>query len=163
MPAVGLHGQGGIGKSVLAVALAQDEGIRRRFPDGVYWVTVGERADLLAIQLDLLARLGVRDRAPRSPVEAADHLREVLESRHVLLVVDDVWSDAAALAFRTTGPRGRVLYTSRDPQVLAAAGARLHHVDVLSAVVARALAAAVHRVTDVLLLLPTVTPRGPIT
>ncbi|MGH4008636.1 MAG: NB-ARC domain-containing protein [Pseudonocardiaceae bacterium] len=141
--AVGLHGQGGIGKSVLAAALAQDEDIRRRFADGVYWVTVGEKADLLAVQLDLLARLGVRDRAPRTPAEAVDHLREVLASRQVLLVVDDVWSDAAALAFRATGPRGRVLYTSRDPQVLAAAGARLHHVDVLSAVVARALAAAV--------------------
>ncbi|MGH3981676.1 MAG: TIR domain-containing protein [Pseudonocardiaceae bacterium] len=50
---VGLHGQGGIGKSVLAAAVAQDEGIRRRFPDRVYWVTVGEKADLLAVQLDL--------------------------------------------------------------------------------------------------------------
>ncbi|MGH3934512.1 MAG: NB-ARC domain-containing protein, partial [Pseudonocardiaceae bacterium] len=141
--AVGLHGQGGIGKSVLAAALAQDGGIRRRFPDGVYWVTVGEKADLLAVQLDLLARLGARDRAPRTPAEAVDHLREVLASRRVLLVVDDVWSDAAALAFRATGPRGRVLYTSRDPQVLTAAGARLHHIDVLSPAVARALAAAV--------------------
>jgi hypothetical protein len=28
---VGLHGQGGIGKSVLAAALARDEGVRRRF------------------------------------------------------------------------------------------------------------------------------------
>jgi len=31
---VGLHGQGGIGKSVLACALARDEGVRARFPDG---------------------------------------------------------------------------------------------------------------------------------
>jgi hypothetical protein len=56
--AVGLHGQGGIGKTVLAAAVAQAEGIRRVFPDGVYWVTVGEKADLLAVQLELLARLG---------------------------------------------------------------------------------------------------------
>jgi WD40 repeat protein len=141
--AVGLHGQGGIGKSVLAAALAQDEGIRRRFPDGVYWVTVGEKADLLAVQLELLTRLGVHDRTPRTPAEAVDYLLAVLENQHVLLVVDDVWSDAAASAFRATGPQGRVLYTSRDPQVLAAAGARLHQVDVLSSAVARELAAAV--------------------
>ena len=38
---LGLHGQGGIGKSVLAAALARDEAIRRRFPDGIFWVTVG--------------------------------------------------------------------------------------------------------------------------
>jgi hypothetical protein len=41
VPAVGLHGQGEIGKSVLAAAVARDEDIRRWFPDGAYWVTVG--------------------------------------------------------------------------------------------------------------------------
>ncbi|MDQ3886182.1 MAG: NB-ARC domain-containing protein, partial [Actinomycetota bacterium] len=143
VPAVGLHGQGGIGKSVLAAAVAHDENIRRRFPDGVYWVTLGEKADVLAGQLDLLARLGARDRTPRTTVEALGHLREMLEHRRVLLVVDDVWSDAAAQAFRVIGPRGRVLYTSRDPQVLLVAGARLHAVDVLSPATARALAAAI--------------------
>ena len=54
---VGLYGQGGIGKSVLAVALARDEDIRSRFPDGIYWVSVGEHADVLAAQLGLLDRL----------------------------------------------------------------------------------------------------------
>jgi WD40 repeat protein len=141
--AVGLHGQGGIGKSVLAAAVARDEDIRRQFPDGVYWVGVGEKADVLAVQLDLLARLGARDRTPRTPADAREHLREVLEDRRVLVVVDDVWSTTAALAFRVTGPRGRVLYTSRDPQVLEAAGARLHPVDVLSPAAARALAASI--------------------
>lgn len=141
--AVGLHGQGGIGKSVLAMAVARDESIRRWFPDGVYWVTVGEKADLLAVQLELLARLGVRDRALRTFEEAWGYLREVLAARRVLLVVDDVWSGAAARAFRVTGPHGRVLYTSRDPRVLAAVGARWHQVEVLSPVAARTLAAAV--------------------
>jgi len=144
--ALGLHGQGGIGKSVLACALARDEGVRARFPDGVYWVSVGEHADVLAVQLELLARLGVADRAPRSPDEARDQLAEVLHGRGVLLVVDDVWSAAAAQALRV-GPRGRVLYTSRDPQVLAAAGARLHRVEVLSAAAARTLAAGILNVS----------------
>ncbi len=40
--ALGIHGQGGIGKTVLAAALARDEQVRRCFPDGVFWVTVGE-------------------------------------------------------------------------------------------------------------------------
>lgn len=88
---------------------------------------------MLAVQLDLLARLGARARTPRSSSEAPEYLREMLESRQLLVVVDDVWSSTAALAFRVTGPRGRVLYTSRDPQVLDAAGARPHRVDVLSA------------------------------
>jgi WD40 repeat protein len=63
----------------------------------------------------------------------------------VLLVVDDVWSDAAARAFRLTGPQARVLYTTRDPQVLDAVGARAVPVEALSLAAARALAAAVLR------------------
>ncbi|MGI9002141.1 MAG: NB-ARC domain-containing protein [Pseudonocardia sp.] len=141
--AVGLHGQGGIGKSVLAVALSRDQGIRRRFPDGVYWISVGEQADVLASQLDLLTRLGEPSRAARTSAEALERLGEVLRDRRVLLVVDDVWSDAAAHAFRVTGPLGRVLYTTRDPQILTAVGARSHPVDVLEPAAARALAAGV--------------------
>jgi hypothetical protein len=32
-----LYGMGGIGKSVLATAVARDECIAHRFPHGVYW------------------------------------------------------------------------------------------------------------------------------
>ena len=42
-------------------------------------------------------------------------------------------SDAAALAFRITGPVGRLLYTSRDEQVITTAGARPYRVGALSA------------------------------
>lgn len=109
---------------MLAAALARDEGIRGRFPDGVYWVTVGEKADLLAVQLDLLVRLGGGETGLWTCSEATQRLTSVLRERRVLLVVDDVWSDAAALAFRVTGAQGRVLYTTRDAGVLAACGAR---------------------------------------
>jgi hypothetical protein len=40
---VGVQGMGGIGKSVLATALARDCDVRRAFPDGVLWVTLGEK------------------------------------------------------------------------------------------------------------------------
>jgi NB-ARC domain/TIR domain len=147
VPAVGLHGQGGIGKSVLAAAVAREERIRRGFPDGVYWVTLGEKADVLAVQLELLARLGARERVLRTPVQALGYLREVLAQRRVLLIVDDVWSDAAAQAFRATGPRGQVLYTTRDPQVLTTVGAHSRQVNVLSPAAARALAATILEVS----------------
>jgi NB-ARC domain/WD domain, G-beta repeat len=138
---VGLYGQGGIGKTVLAAAVARDDRIRRHFPDGVFWVTVGERADLLAVQLDLLARLGRRDATARSISTASQLLREALEEQRVLVVVDDVWSTAAARAFRVTGSRGRVLYTSRVGEVLESVGAGVIEIDVLSVEAARALAA----------------------
>jgi hypothetical protein len=114
----GLHGQGGIGKSVLAAAVARDDTVRRRFPDGVFWVTVGEADAVLSAQLELLTALDPTVATPRTPAEAQRVPWERLAGRRVLLVIDDVWSDAAARAFRLTGPQGRVLYTTRDPRVL---------------------------------------------
>ena len=140
---LGLHGLGGIGKSVLAAAVARDDRIRRRFPDGVYWITVGEHPDLLAAQIDLLDRLGGAAPAPRTVAEAGDALRATLAERRVLLVVDDVWSATAALEFRVTGAHGRVLFTSRDQQVLATAGVPPRRLGVLSAQGARTLAAGI--------------------
>ena len=145
---LGLHGHGGIGKSVLAAALARDETVRHRFPDGLFWVTLGEAGDVLAAQLDLLARLDPAAPQPRTLDDAERALRDALASRRVLLIVDDAWSDTAALAFRLTGPHGRVLYTTRDPLVLEAVGARTFPVEVLSVAAARELAAAVLAGTD---------------
>ena len=137
--ALGIHGQGGIGKTVLAAALARDEQVRRCFPDGVFWVTVGEQGDLVAAQRGLLDRLGAADPGLRSAGRGAGALRQVLAGRRCLLVVDDVWSVAAAAAFRATGPRGRVLYTTRDPAVLEGVGADIRRVDVLPEPAARKL------------------------
>ena len=141
VPALGMYGQGGIGKTVLAAAAARDPVVRAHFPDGVFWVTAGEQPDLAGLQAGLLSRLGAAGPAPRSATEGAGLLRQALAGRQVLLVIDDVWSAAAALAFRVTGPQGRVLYTTRDPAVLAAAGAVAEPVGVLSAEAARQLLA----------------------
>ncbi len=138
---VGLYGDGGIGKTVLACALAQDPELRAYFPDGVYWVTVGERGDLVALQVGLLERLGAARPELRSIDACAIALREALFSRHCLLVVDDVWTAIAAEAFRVAGPNGRVLYTTRNDGVLTAAGADVRPVDVLPERAARTLLA----------------------
>jgi WD40 repeat protein len=137
--ALGLHGQGGIGKTVLAAALARDEEARRHFPDGVFWVTVGEQGDLVAAQIALLARLGAAHPQLRSAGQGAGLLRQALADRRCLLVVDDVWSAAAAAAFRAAGPRGRVLYTTRDPAVFEGVIAEVMQVGVLPRDVAREL------------------------
>ena len=143
--ALGLHGQGGIGKSVLAAALARDAEVRRHFPDGIHWVTVGESADLVRSQVDLLTRLGRTGAPVRTLTEGRDLLRGALAESRSLLVVDDVWSAAAASAFLVTGPGGRVLFTTRDSAVLDAVGARVEHVDVLSPAAARVLLARLAR------------------
>ena len=44
---------GGIGKTVLATALARDENIRGAFTDGIFWITLGQTPKLLDWQLYL--------------------------------------------------------------------------------------------------------------
>ncbi|MGH3908969.1 MAG: TIR domain-containing protein [Pseudonocardiaceae bacterium] len=112
---LGLAGQGGIGKTVLATALARDEQIKRRFHHGVLWVSLGEDADPLAAQRDLLRRLDVRDADVRSITQGRRTLREALAGRQCLLIVDDACSVSAAKTLAVTGPHGRPMAASCTP------------------------------------------------
>ena len=40
---VAITGMGGIGKTVLASALAHEPEVRQAFPDGFYWLTIGQK------------------------------------------------------------------------------------------------------------------------
>jgi hypothetical protein len=55
---VGVHGGGGLGKTVVAQALVFEDRIRRAFPDGIYWLTVGQQPRVEVLQADLLTWLG---------------------------------------------------------------------------------------------------------
>ncbi|HZD00302.1 MAG TPA: NB-ARC domain-containing protein [Actinomycetes bacterium] len=113
----GLHGAGGVGKTVLAAAIARDPAVRRAFPDGVYWVVLGERPDPVAAQTALAHLVGV-DAGFRTVEEGRAILHEALRDRRALVVLDDVWSAADAEALLVTGLTGRVLLTTRHPLVL---------------------------------------------
>ncbi len=54
----GIHGMGGIGKSVLASALARDHEVRRAFPDGVFWIGIGQQPTLDTLQRRVAQALG---------------------------------------------------------------------------------------------------------
>jgi hypothetical protein len=115
--------------------------VRSHFPEGVYWVTLGERPDIVGAQIDLLDRLGVPAAEVRTTLDGIKALRGALTARRCLLVVDDVWSAAGAHAFDAVGPQGRVLYTTRDPMTLRDVGAEVHRIEVLSVAAARQLMA----------------------
>jgi hypothetical protein len=54
---LGVKGMAGIGKSILASALAREPDVRRAFNDGIFWIPVGQQPDLLELQKRLLADL----------------------------------------------------------------------------------------------------------
>lgn len=99
---VGLQGMGGIGKSVLASALAHRPEVRRAFPDGIFWITLGQKPPLAELQRWLAKELG--DAALfADEFTGKECLRKLLDGRKALLVLDDVWQREHAEAFNVIG------------------------------------------------------------
>ena len=109
-----IHGLGGIGKSVLAAAIAHEPEIRDRFPDGILWITLGQQPDLLVALGDWIRSLGDRDYKPTTVQAASSYLRSLLVDKTMLLVVDDLWDSAHFEPFRLAGKGCRVLVTTRQ-------------------------------------------------
>jgi NB-ARC domain len=85
---VGVQGMGGIGKTVLATALAHDPEVRKVFPDGIFWLTVGQKPNLLLLQGKLLRQLTGVQPTFVTTEEGKDALRKAFEGRRVLVMLD---------------------------------------------------------------------------
>lgn len=92
---VSVTGTGGIGKSALAEAAARWFGRRRRFRDGILWVSLSEARGpemLLAAMPGLLKR---------DPVETLEQLADLLADRQILFFLDNL-EDVLGGALRQT-------------------------------------------------------------
>lgn len=128
----GLQGMGGLGKSVLASALARDCEVRRAFPDGILWAAIGTEAAITARQAQLAEALGDAPHSFEDTHQGKARLSDLLNGKACLLILDDVWSAEQADAFDALGPRCRMLITTRDAGLITALGAVEHRLDVLS-------------------------------
>jgi hypothetical protein len=120
-----LRGAGGFGKTVLAQALAHDDDIQDAFHDGVLWVTLGERPSLVEKLADLLKTLTGEPQGFTEVSAAANKLREVLQERKCLLVIDDVWSESHLRPFLDGAPLTARLVTTRRDDILPKATLRV--------------------------------------
>ena len=127
-----IHGLGGIGKSVLAAALAHDPEVQARFPDGVLWAILGQQPEILSLLSSWIQATGDYDFHPTTVEAASAHLRTLLHDKTALLVVDDVWDPTHALPFQIGGPRCQVLITTRRADVTDEVGAVLYQLDVMT-------------------------------
>lgn len=119
---VGVHGMGGIGKSVLAAAAARDRLVREAFPDGIVWLTLGPLPAVLELQRRLHKDVG-GDGAFQTDHEARVELRGTLRDKRVLVILDDLWRPDHVDRFDVLGPRCRAIITTRDVGLLASRGA----------------------------------------
>lgn len=137
---VGLEGMGGIGKSVLANALARDGQVRRVFPNGVFWIAVGQEPSVVGLQRQLAAALS--GEALFDNVYAGkEALRGLLAGKAALLVLDNVWRREDVDAFDMLGPRCKLLVTTRDGRLVAQVAGQHYQVQLPSEVEALALLA----------------------
>lgn len=128
---LGLQGRGGIGKTVLAIDVVNDDEIRRAFSDGIFWVTLGQTPAIEELQADLLHAITGRRPSIDSRDDGRALLRDALAQRAAMIVLDDVWQATDAAPFDGVDRTGRLLITTRDSAVVTALGAAELPLDVL--------------------------------
>ena len=116
-----LQGAGGYGKTTIANALCRDPDIQREFSGGVLRVELSKATrDVSAHVLQLIELLdpGYHRHGATDPSMAADLLAEVIGTRRILLVIDDVWWPDQLSPFSRGGSNCVRLVTTRIPSVL---------------------------------------------
>ncbi len=127
-----IHGMGGIGKSTTAMAVAHDPEVRARFADGVLWVHLGQRPDLLSGLSLLVQALGDANFQPLSVDTASAYLRTLLQPKKALIVIDDACAPDHLRPFLVGGPDCRTLITTREALVAEAVHAGRCDLDVMT-------------------------------
>jgi len=131
-PLLGVQGRGGLGKTVIAAAVAHDRQIQDHFRDGTIWLTIGQEPNPAALQRQLLKCLGVPDPAFETPGEFRDQLQQSLQNRALLIVLDDVWETDSIRDFVCSSENVCFLITTRDGKVLTQLNASEYGLDVMS-------------------------------
>ncbi|MEA3307969.1 MAG: NB-ARC domain-containing protein, partial [Chloroflexota bacterium] len=132
LPISALHGLGGAGKSTLASALAQDPAVCQRFPDGVFWVYLGQKPKILTRLIELIRGLGDSGFNSLGIYEASTRLHSLLHSRAVLMIIDDVWNSDDVQPFRVGSSRCHLLITTRRADATEPLGAKIYEVNQMS-------------------------------
>ena len=128
-----LHGMGGVGKSVLAAAFARATSTRRVFGDGALWVELTTSSTPLEAVRSVLTAVGQTISTTTGLSEAVSALRQWLDQRRCLIVVDNAWAvNQVATLVQAISPVSRLLVTTRDAGIATSLGANSQGVNALS-------------------------------
>jgi WD40 repeat protein len=125
---IALIGAGGFGKTTIAQEIGRLPQVRRRYPGGLLWITVGNASGPdLASRIGFLAeQLGAERLAEPDPDQAGIRLAAILSRcRPSLLIIDDVWTKDQLFPFLHGGLSCTRLITTRVADIIPAAGIRI--------------------------------------
>ncbi|XVE87186.1 hypothetical protein DITRI_Ditri18aG0095800 [Diplodiscus trichospermus] len=110
---------GGSGKTTLVKALRQDEEVKGKFEDNIFYVTVSKAPNMEVILQKLLQLKDQRMPAVQNEEDALNQLEHnfrQMATYPILLVLDDVWpgSDSLVDKLKFTLPDYKILVTSRS-------------------------------------------------
>jgi hypothetical protein len=123
---------GGIGKSVIAAAIARGEDVRKAFADGIIWLSFGQEPNIAARQQELAKALDERQITITNIQEGKEYIKEFLADKTCLIIFDDIWDANHVDAFDVAGERSKILLTTRKHEVLQSVDAKEHKLDLLS-------------------------------
>ena len=138
-----LAGMGGIGKTVLAKALTEDEVVQRAFPDGIVWITAGKerKRDFVKEMREVAKALGDDLSRYDSDLACENQYRTTIASKAALIVLDDVWSKADIEPLLAESRRSRFLFTTRNAAISRFVSAHEHRANLLDVAQSRELLA----------------------
>ena len=117
--AVAVRGKGGLGKTVLANAFGQSCEVRKIFHDGIIWLEITNDPVIMKRfeQIGQILRISMGHW--EDELTARDDIRKALQSKTMLLILDDVWHERIAMMFQNLVMKSkcRLLVTTRLSQV----------------------------------------------
>jgi NB-ARC domain len=114
-----IRGWPGVGKTSVVSAIGHDSEIARTFKDGVLWISLEQKPNIISEMARWGRALG-SDEILKAPTvkEATAQLAALLSRRRMFLIVDDVWETGHATAFTdAAGEQCSVMITTRVTQV----------------------------------------------
>ena len=127
-----IQGLGGIGKTTLAIILANDKEVQKYYSDGILWITLGKEPDKLSLLYSWIEALGDYQNHPSSIDAASKHLRALLYEKSILLIIDDAWNINDIKPFLVGGSNCQTIVTTRKNYIADNLNAKSYRLDVMT-------------------------------
>ncbi|MHC1739498.1 MAG: NB-ARC domain-containing protein [Anaerolineaceae bacterium] len=110
----GNHAWSGVGKSTLASAIALDAEVTSQYPDGILWMTLGDKPNIKTNLQKWGLTLGLDKSSKTDSIQDTFKLLATyLQDKRMLVVVDDVWNFEDLQPFLVGGRDCAHLITTR--------------------------------------------------